>query len=348
MKQIGVLILLLAVGIGVFVIYRHGRDLGGSNGDAVRVSGNIEVTEVELSFKVAGRLVRRAVSEGDLVRDGELVAQLDPTEFEQEAALRRAEVSVARAMLAELEAGARPQEIAQAEAALELAKAEEEKWRLEHSRQRELHRQGVTTDREYELAEAAWKSAAAKVREASERLALLVQGPRQEQIDQARARLEQAQHGLALAETRLREATLVSPLSGIVLSENVQSGEYVLPGTGVVTVGDLSRPWLRAYINETDLGRVKLGQRVIVTTDTWPNKAYEGRVTFISSVAEFTPRNVQTHEERVKLVYRIKVGLANPRLELKPGMPADGIIDTSGPTTEAANQPGSSTQRSND
>jgi len=122
------------------------------------------------------------------------------------------------------------------------------------------------------------------------------------------------------------------------LSKNVEPGEYVAPGTPVVTVGELEDPWLRAYINETDLGRVKLGQRVQVTTDSYPDKKYEGRISFIASQAEFTPKNVQTEKERVKLVYRIKVDLTNPNLELKPGMPADAeILLTSAEASHAGN-----------
>lgn len=131
---------------------------------------------------------------------------------------------------------------------------------------------------------------------------------------------------LTLAETRLGYATVRSPLTGVVLAKHTEPGEYVAPGTPVVTVGDLVHVWLRAYINETDLGRVTVGQQARVSTDTYPGKVYEGRVSFIASQAEFTPRNVQTKAERVKLVYRIKVDIANPKMELKPGMPADAEV----------------------
>jgi HlyD family secretion protein len=152
-------------------------------------------------------------------------------------------------------------------------------------------------------------------------------GPRQEDIDQGRARVAQAQAALQLVKTQLSYATVVSPLTGVVLSKNIEPGEYVAPGTAVVTVGDLVNVWLRAYIEETDLGRVKVGQRASVTTDTYPGKRYEGRVSFIASEAEFTPKNVQTQKERVKLVYRIKIDITNPKMELKPGMPADAVIE---------------------
>jgi len=152
-------------------------------------------------------------------------------------------------------------------------------------------------------------------------------GPRAETIAQARARLQQTREAQALAQTRLEYAGIVSPLTGVVLSKNTEPGEFVAAGTPIVTVGDLEHCWLRGYVEETDLVRVRLGQRVRVTTDGQAGKAYEGKVSFISSEAEFTPKSVQTQKERVKLVYRIKVVIPNPALELKPGMPADGDIE---------------------
>jgi HlyD family secretion protein len=294
--------------------------------DRIQVFGNIEVTEVDVGFKLAGRVEARDVTEGQSVRAGQVVARLENTDVAQEVAVREAEVRVARAALAELEAGARPEEIAQAEAGLEWAKAEASRAQLEYARQKDLFDQQITPPSGYEAAEAAHKAAQARVREAAERLALLRKGPRQEQIEQARGRLESAQRAWALAQTRLGYTTLVSPMTGVVLTKSIEPGEYVVPGTPVITVGDLEHPWLRAYIQETDLGRVKLGQQAVIRTDSYPGRRYEGRISFIASQAEFTPKNIQTPKERVKLVYRIKVDLGNPNLELKPGMPADGEV----------------------
>jgi HlyD family secretion protein len=328
MKTRILLFVLLAVVVAAaWLARKHFSQPAAGDASVVRVSGNIEVTDAEVGFKLAGRVESREVTEGEQVKLGQVVARLEKSDLAQEVALRRADTEYARAVLSELEAGTRPEEIAQARAALELAQAEAERAKLEFARQQELRKQAVATEREFELAETSFKTSQAKVREAQERLTLLKNGPRREQIEQARARVEQARQALALAETRLGYATVVSPLTGLVLSKNVEPGEYVAPGTPVVTVGDLEHPWLRAYINETDLGRVKVGQRVTVTTDTYPGTTYEGRVTFISSQAEFTPKNVQTKKERVKLVYRIKVEIPNPRMELKPGMPADAAID---------------------
>jgi HlyD family secretion protein len=370
-------LLLIIVTIATALIYYAIRRRSAAPA-SIRVSGNIEVTEAEVSFKIPGRVEARLVDEGEMVQAGQTVARLDSADLAQELALSKAEADAAQAALAELLAGSRPEEIAEAEAAaqqaqarldemlagsrsqeiaaaraaVQLAKAETERTRADAERYEGLYKKQIISAQQYDAARTAYETARARQREAEEQLKLVEEGPRQEQIaqaraalaqarerfvlvkkgprqetiDQARARLEQARQARALAETRLGYATLLSPLSGVVLSKNVEPGEYVAPGTPIVTVGDLQNVWVRAYINETDLGRVKVGQRVQVTTDTYPGKRYQGRVSFIASQAEFTPKNVQTEKERVKLVYRVKIDIRNLNMELKPGMPADGEI----------------------
>ncbi|MBN2431934.1 MAG: efflux RND transporter periplasmic adaptor subunit [Acidobacteria bacterium] len=344
----------------------------------LRVSGNIELDDTRLSFKIPGLLAERMVDEGEPVTAGQVVARMDTGDLEREVALRQAEVDVAGAVLAELEAGfraeeiaqaaaaveravsrleelqngSRPQEIAAAEATTARAAADLERFRLDYERQQTLHQKEVISDREFELARSAYTQAQARLREAEEQLALVREGPRREtiaqaeaalreaeerhrllrngprpeNIAQARARLQQAREAQSLAEIRFDYATLRSPLTGTVLAEHLEPGEYVSPGTAVMTVGNLAQIWLRAYVDETDLGRVRLGQPVEISTDTYPDKTYSGRITFIADEAEFTPKSVQTEKERVKLVYRIKIQIDNPQHELKPGMPADGRI----------------------
>ncbi len=247
-----------------------------------------------------------------------------------EAELRRAELGAAAAQLAELEAGFRTEEIAQARAALARVQADQERIQVEFERQRDLFAREVISEREFETAQAADHMVRAQVEETSQRLRLLESGPRPEQIEQARQRVRQTEEALALAETRLSYTVLTAPLAGLVLADHVEAGEQVAAGAPVVTVGDLTSVWLRGYIDETDLGRVKVGQQARVTADTYPDRTYEGVVTFISSEAEFTPKSVQTTKERVKLVYRIKIDIANPAHELKPGMPADADITLDG------------------
>ncbi len=322
-KIIILLLLVIAAAIaGIFYFKNHrAQDL-----NRIRVSGNIEITDVEVGFKIPGRVEERPVSEGQMIKAGQVVARLDDKDLKLEIAQRQAQVATARAVLAELQAGSRPEEIAQAQAALERAKADGDRATLEFQRQKRLYEREVISTREFDLAKTTYEAAEARIREAKEFFTLVRKGPRQEKIEQAQATLEQAKQALGLAQTRLQYATLLSPISGMVLSENVEAGEYVSPGTPIISMGDVSQLYLRAYINETDLGRVKVGQKVRVTTDTFPGKPYEGKISFIAPQSEFTPKNIQTQKERVKLVYRIKVEIPNPNMELKPGMPADGEI----------------------
>lgn len=376
-KKWWLLPLLVVVVLGVSVYYWQQLE---AHDDTIRISGNIETTEVQVSFKRAGQVTSRLVSEGQFVQAQAVVAHLDRTDLEQEVAMRRAEVALTAARLAELEAGSRPEEITRALAAVEqtrarldellagartreiaaaraqLQRAEAEKQRAEqdYARQRQLHDEDVISTRELDNARSSYRTAEAMSKEAHERLMLVEEGPRLEQIAHARAALSEAEAwheqvvsgprtetieqvraekgraegALRLADTHLSHTTITAPISGIVLSEHVESGEYVAPGSPVVTLGNLERVWLRGYISGTELGRVKLGQSVAVTTDTFPDKVYEGTLTFIASEAEFTPKHVQTEKERVKLVYRVKVDIPNPEFELKPGMPADAVIHT--------------------
>jgi HlyD family secretion protein len=319
----GAAVLILVAGSAAYLRFR-----GGEADGAVRVSGNIEVTDVDVSFRTAGCVLERLVSEGMTVSEGQVVARLDSADLEREARRKEAELKAAEAALRDLEAGSRPQEIAAARATVARAQAEADRLAREFERSSALYSREVISAREYEAANAGSDVAGARLREAREALLLVEEGPRKEQVAQARAQVDQAREALKLAKVRLGYGTITAPLSGLVLSENVEAGDYVAPGTPVVTVGDLANVWLRAYIEETDLGRVKVGQPVEVTADTYPGKKYAGRVSFIASQAEFTPKNVQTRKERVRLVYRIKIDVPNPERELKPGMPADAVIGT--------------------
>jgi HlyD family secretion protein len=376
-----VLLAILAAGAWAAMYYGHLGPYRDSASDQIRVSGNIETTETEVAFKIAGRVAKRFVDEGEWLKRGEPVAVLESADLQGNVSLRHAELNVAQAVLAELlagsraediaaakaamekaahaladlEAGPRPQEIAAAQATMAAASADMTRTEADLRRAVPLFQRRTISAEEYDAIRAARDMAAERYRQAEQQLKLLqagyreeqikqaraalaqakaqyelvLAGPRKETIDQQRARVDQAGEALKLAEIQLSYASVVSPLSGVVLSKNIEPGEYVAPGTAVVTVGDLVNVWLRGYIEETELGRVKVGQRAWVTTDTYPGKRYEGRVSFVAQEAEFTPKNVQTQKERVKLVYRIKIDITNPKMELKPGMPADAIIETS-------------------
>jgi len=149
---------------------------------------------------------------------------------------------------------------------------------------------------------------------------------REQEVTTRRAEIERSKANLALIDTQLADTVVTSPVDGVVLVKSADAGEVLAPGTTVVTVGDIDHPWLRGYVNETDLGKVKIGSKARVTTDSYPGKVYNGRVTFIASQAEFTPKQIQTQQERVKLVYRVKIEVENPGRELKSNMPADAEI----------------------
>lgn len=318
--------------IGVFVIvviavaiiiagHRTTQEQG-----VIKLSGTVEVTSVVLSFKIGGRLAERMVDEGQTVQAGQVVGRLEDEELKEERNSRSAEERASKAAVSDLEAGSRREEIAQGEAALARISAESERVARDAVRAEELFRREVIPLKDLDAARAGRDAAAAGVREAEQRLRLLKIGSRPDAVRQARARAEGASAGRALAETRLSQSILSSPLSGLVLSKHAEPGEMLAAGAPVVTVGKMDEVWLRGYIPESELGRVKVGQSAHVTVDTRPGRSFDGRLSFIASEAEFTPKNVQTEKERVKLVYRIKIAISNPKGELKPGMPADAVM----------------------
>jgi len=292
----------------------------------IKVSGNIEATEVDAGFKISGRIVNRLVDEGDWVKKGQLLAKLDDEDLRNRFEVAKATLLSAQARLNKLLAGSRPEEIREAQAAVEQAQFDLENKRNHYERMKPLFDRGVIPKETLDNAEAAYKVAQASLQRATESYRLVKEGPRKEDIEDARAQVEQARASLKLTETQLSYTNLYSPMSGVVLVKSGEVGEVVNPGTSVLTLADIEGVWLKAYIPETDLSKVKWGQEVIITTDLRPRKEYKGRISFISSQAEFTPKQIQTEKERVTLVYRIKVDIPNPERELKPGMPADGKI----------------------
>lgn len=299
-----------------------------TDNDAVTLTGTVEATTVAVSFKVSGRLKERLVDEGQTVQTGQVVARLETDELRDEQKLRTAEQQAAQAALADLRAGSRREEIAAAEASLARLRAEAVRAGHDARRAEALFAKEVIPRRELDAALAARDATAAATREGEERLKLVRIGPRPDALRQAQARLEAASAARSLADTRLAQTELPAPLNGMVLAKHAEPGELLAAGSPVITVGKLDEVWVRAYLPETQLGRVKLGQAATLTSDTWKGRRYQGAVSFIAAEAEFTPRNVQTEAERVKLVYRIKVTVANPKQELKPGMPVDVLITT--------------------
>jgi HlyD family secretion protein len=324
MKRYLVGILIVAVGASL-LYYFLTRDKVEENA-FLKVSGNIETTEVNLGFKISGRIVSLSVQEGDWIERGKVLAKLDDEDLLQRLALAEATLKSAQARLDKLLAGSRPEEIREAEAALRQAQFDFENKRTYYERMKALYERGVVPRETFDNAETGFKVATAGLQRATENYQLVRKGPRKEDIEDGRAQVEQARASLQLIKTQLSYTRLTSPLSGVVLVKSGEVGEVVNPGTSILTLADIENVWLKAYVSQTDLSRVKWGQEVSVTTDLKPQKIYKGRISFISSQAEFTPKQIQTEKERVTLVYRIKIDIPNPERELKPGMPADGRI----------------------
>jgi HlyD family secretion protein len=290
---------------------------------ALNLSGNVEVTETNVGFKLPGRIVELAVDEGHQVKAGQLIARLDNAELASVVMQSKATLQEAMTRLAELKAGSRIQEIERAKASVSAQTADLDKAKKDFERADILYKNGAISASQFEAAQNAYNTREAQLKSAQETLSLVKEGPRKEDIQAAEHRVQQAKAMLNTSEERLKDTVLFAPISGVILRKNVELGETVSSGTPVVTIGDLENPWIKVYVKENRLGQVKLGQKANIKVDSFKGKIYEGTVTFISSEAEFTPKNVQTEEERVKLVFGVKVKVKNENGELKPGMPAD-------------------------
>ncbi len=385
-KRIVVLLLLCAIGAAGYYIWRSQQN---NNGNRILLSGNLELTQVDISFKIAGRLIERTVDEGTWVKKGQLIARLDPLQLREQAArdkaniinaqsgyqqletsiayqratlesdiaARKADLAQASAVLDAMLTGSRPQDIQQAQAAVTDATAQLQLAQQDWERAQRLFKNEDISRQQYDQAKTKLDSAQALLHQAQERYSLVKEGPRKEDIAAQRAVVARAEAAVktaeanrlelkrkeqelvqrkaliaqstaqaGISEAQLNDTEVYTPIDGVVLVKSAEPGEVLGAGTTIVTIGDLEHPWLRGYINETDLGRIKLGQKVKLTTDSYPNKSYSGTISFISSEAEFTPKQIQTKEERVKLVYRIKIDVDNSSHELKNNMPVDAEI----------------------
>jgi len=273
-KPIKIVIPVLFIAIIAAVSFWYVRNRNNSDYNKIKVSGNIEATDIRLAFRAQGKIMELLVDEGGVIKAGDAVARLATDELvkiknEAESSLKSAEFAYERA-------------------------------RDDYARAENLFQAGAISAQKRDTAKTA--------------------------VDSAKANAEALRASLDLAVTRLGFAELTSPIDGFILTKSAEAGEVVPAGATIFTLADLKNIWLTAYINEKDLGRVKLNQGADIKTDTYPGRIYKGRISFISQEAEFTPKQIQTQEERVKLVYRIKIAVDNANLELKPGMPADALI----------------------
>lgn len=300
-------------------------------------SGTIEATQANLAFQVSGRVVKVHVQEGHAVTEGQVLAELDRSEFQSR--INQAKANLDRAIknkeqletVLDIYVKTLPAEVARAEASVENARLVMEDAKKNTKRYEQLFEKGVTSEKERDTVRLAYETAKTRLAEGEATLKQArsnlkkIEATKQD-IEAARAQVKAAQSLLEQAHIQIDYTFLKAPFSGIVTSRNVEPGEVVTPGREVITVADLSRVDLKIFVDEKEIGRVKPGQRVDVKVDTFPERIFTGYVSYISPEGEFTPKIIQTHKERVKLVYLVKVSIPNPDFVLKTGMPADAWL----------------------
>lgn len=298
-----------------------------SRNERLVLYGNVDVREVELAFRQPGRLARMAVEEGDGVKSGDVVAELDAGPYRDALAAADAEVAAAQAELTKLERGNRPQEIRRAQEAVRQAASVLSKADADYARQQNLAATGAASQKTLEAARTAQADAAAALAVAEQTLSLQREGARTEDIEAARARLAATQARRAQAHTALDDTRLVSPADATVLSRVREPGSMVGSRDAVYTLSLRDPVYVRAYVTEPDLGRVVPGARVTITTDS-SDKRYEGQVGFVSPRAEFTPKTVETTELRTDLVYRLRIIVGDSDDGLRQGMPVTVTVES--------------------
>jgi HlyD family secretion protein len=306
-----------ALGAGAWYVLSHTE----AEETQLWLQGNIDVRQVNLAFKVEGRIETLAVDEGDAVKAGGVIAGLDKRYFNDELRVARARLNNLAAALAKLEHGSRPEEIDQARAVTAEREATLARAQEDYNRAKNLVDKGAVSRQDYDLMRATLVAAEAQLKAARDSQRLVEIGPRQEDIDIARAQVGEHEATIVEIERRLEDAELVAPSDGVILTRARERGAIVQAGETVVTLTLATPVWVRTYVGERDLGLVRPDQQARVITDTAPDRPYLAKIGFISPTAEFTPKTVETRELRTDLVYRLRVVVDNPDGGLRQGMP---------------------------
>jgi HlyD family secretion protein len=310
----------------------NGRDVDSTE---LVLYGNVDLRQVQLSFNNSERIAAVLVQEGDRVRQGQVLARLDTRRLEPQVAQAAAEVAAQRQIVQRLRSGNRPEEIAQAHANVESAKADAVNARQQLERLRaaaELSAGKAVRQQDVDSGKAALQVAEARLAVNQRALELAITGPRREEIAEAEARLQADEAQLALLRQQLADAQLIAPMDAVVRTRILEPGEMASPQKPVFSLAITDPKWVRAYVSEPDLGRVHEGMAATVSVDSFPNHRFDGWIGFMSPVAEFTPKSVQTQELRTSLVYEVRVFVKDPSNELRLGMPATVHVETDGET----------------
>jgi HlyD family secretion protein len=323
-RLIAIVLIVVLIGAGGTLIIRSLNNKTPAN--ELVLYGNIDIRQVELAFNANERIASMTVQEGDRIKKGQLLATLDTLRLSHEVSQAEAQVKAQKEVLAALEAGTRPEDIRKAQADVAAAEAEQKNAEVIFSRKSRLAEEELIPAQQRDDARAAADFSQAQLTAAKEALALAVAGPRKEDIAAARETLRAYEAALSIAKRNLEYAYLYAPSDGVIQTRILEPGNMASPQTPVFTLALTDPVWVRAYVPEPDMGKIRLGMSAEVTTDSYPGKRYKAWIGFISPTAEFTPKSVETREVRTNLVYQVRVYACNHDNELRLGMPATVIV----------------------
>ncbi len=320
------LVVLILVVLGVYGVYQ--KKGNGDGKGILTIYGNIDIRQVQLAFFDEGRIKRLLVDEGAIVKEGDLLGELDDARFKAVVAQLESDINAQKQIVAKMHAGSRPQEIKAARARVSKAEAAVKDARITYRRLKKLSRTKFVSKQKLDDARARLDMALAELDEAKQLYSLVLEGPRKEDVKASEARLESLKNALALAMEKLRDSKLYAPANGIIRDRILQPGDMAFPERPVFTLALTNPLWVRAYVPEPDLGKIALGMMAKVTVDSFPDEEFDGWIGYISPTAEFTPRNVETPDLRTRLVYQVRIYVCNHQNRLRLGMPATVQIDT--------------------
>jgi len=324
-KPLLVLVLLASLAGGGWFLYQNQNNE--TDDSQLRLYGNVDIRQVQLAFQENGRLEKLYVQEGDRIKKGDLLAEIDAVRYQAALDKALAELAAQQQVVLRMKAGSRPQEIARAEAEVRAWQAKVKDAEVTLRRLEQLLKKRATAKQNVDDAATAYKAARESLEAARQTLELARLGPRREDIAAAQAREKAAEAAVVQAKKALADTKLIAPVDGVIRDRILEPGDMAFPNVPALTLAQTNPLWIRVYIPETDLGKVVPGMRATIHTDSFPDKQYPGWIGYISPTAEFTPKNVETEALRTRLVYQARVFVCNPEDELRLGMPATVRID---------------------